>query len=103
MTAVLKLAIPTDLDKPLAMAQTRRPTTGGPVVRPAQARASRPCRGLSVFEQTVQAAAAWAYVTPFLLLSPLHAAPPLWIAMLLQLPAATPPLPPGGRTVLDTR
>lgn len=88
MTALPQLRRGADLDsdpppprEPPAPAVAHHATLGLPLrrVRP-------PAAAAPVWQQAAYVAAAWAYMAPFLWVSPFLMAPPLWISVLAQPP-----------------
>lgn len=88
LTALPQLRRGADLDpdrpparEPAAPAVAHH-TTPGPSLR----RARPPAAAARVWQQAAYVAGAWAYMAPFLWVSPFLMAPPLWISVLAQPP-----------------
>jgi hypothetical protein len=100
-----KLSTPTVLEDRRAMVQAARDATGRNEASPAKPHVLAPARTSPPLEQAFRVAAAWAYITPFLIALPFFASPPAWIMAFSQVrprdDAASAPRP--KKDVLDNR
>lgn len=89
MTVVLlpraKLATAAVVEDRRALVQAARQATGQSAPSPDKPPVLAPARPSPPFEQAWRAAAAWAYMTPFLVWLPFFASPPAWIAVFSQM------------------